>query len=504
MSTETLNMVIIFGYIVILLATGFWAWQKSNKSKSQFLMANRQFGTLVVFAGIFAGNMSAFAMIGGPGFSYHNGFSSPVYLASLGAVAIPISLYFANFRLWQLGKHFNYVTPEEAISDRLDSKAVKWVLFALFMIFLIPYGEVGVIGGGRILDILTGGMIPYWAGCIIPVIAVLIYLAIGGMKSAGWVNVVHCFVFLTVLLIAFFVIPANIGGFREATEAALAVNPDLASTAGNAAFSPAKWLLFSLVVTGVSVGVFPHLMMRFATSASIKTIKTMFIAYPAALAITWIAGSYIGVWGAGQFPGLIGAESDNILPMMAAQFAPAIVGGLLSAGMLAAMMSTLDAQLLTVSIMASRNFSFREKNREAIDDQAADRKEMLWSRAWIGIMCVVAVALAISKPVAIVKLAELSLSGFACMLPSIIAVQWWKRTTKQGVLASLLVSSAMLPFLFFLDAPSWMTFGTGLPAVPAMTVSVILLLAVSLMTPPHSREKIDKWWSVFKPGKVTS
>jgi Na+/proline symporter len=79
--------------------------------------------------------------------------------------------------------------------DRWEGAGIGTVIFALTALMMIRYIVIGIMGGGRTLEALSSGLVPYWAGGGIVAIVVMGYAFFGG--------------------IAFFLIAKNLGGFDK-------------------------------------------------------------------------------------------------------------------------------------------------------------------------------------------------------------------------------------------------------------------------------------------------
>jgi len=490
MSRGIISLIVIFAYMAVLLIIGYLSWKKTARTREDYFLASRSFRTIVLFSAIFGANMSAFVLVGAPGLAYHTGYAAYGYGVGLFALIAPIFLYLSGYRLWFLGKKYGYITPAEALGDRFSSTAVTWVLFILWIYYTVPYLEISVIGGGIVFEAMSGNLIPYWAGATITLAVVFIYVWQGGMRGAAWVNVFQVALFMGFLIFAFFFIAYRLGGFSEAT-AKMPI--EKLWIVGKGPFKWQSWVAFPLFITGFLVGGLPYLIMRVMSAASGTNIKRIMLIYPAAVTCTWFPPCIIGAWGSGIFPGLVGAQSDKILPMMMAKFAPAWVTGMLGAAILAAIMSTLDGQLLTSSNMLASDVILRVKK------DISQVKEVTLCRVFLLAMCAAALMLAIFRVQAIFRIAEVAFSGFACMTPAIVGAQYWKRCSKWGFLTSIIVSNIALHLFYYVfpkPLPSWATLGGFPPVVPGLVISLVLLVVVSLLTKP-TEDKVKKWWDII-------
>ena len=117
------------------------------------------------------------------------------------------------------------------------------------------------------------------------------------------------------------------------------------------------------------------------------------------------------------------------------------------AGILAAVMSTIDAQLLTLSSMLGRDVIRRYT--PTLDDAAEVRLGRLFTLV-IGVVTYVIVLL---RPASIFEIATFSFSGYVMLVPTLFLSLWWRGFTAAGAIASIVVGNAVLLALFTLDEP---------------------------------------------------
>ena len=488
MNPGTTSLSIMIIYLLLVLSIGYWAWRRTISTREDYFMASRGLPTFVLLCALFGTSMSAFVMLGGPGIAYRAGYAAFGFVGGLPIIS-PIMMYLTGYRLWAVSKRYGYVTPGEAMGDRFSSTAVTWLLFIMAVYYLIPYLEISAIGGGLVFEGMTNKLVPYWLGAAISLLVVLGYVWFGGMRGTAWTNVFQTLVFVAFLVFALFFIASRLGGFADATAL---VSVKKLWIAGKGPFVWQKWLTFTIFVSGFVLCAMPHMQMRYMAAADDFAIKRQMVIYSTAIAVVWFPAIIIGTWGSGVFPGLVGDQSDKILPMMMSKFAPIWAMGILGAGMLAAMMSTMDAQLHTTGTMITVDVIKKVK------PDISEVKEVTISKAFLVVLCLITFILALFKTATILRIAEISFSGFACMVPAFIGAQWWKRCSKWGVLSSLVGGFIALQLYFFVfpNALSWATLGGFLPVIPGLFISVVLLIVVSLLTEPPT-DKVKKWWDVI-------
>ncbi len=471
-------------YLIVLLGIGWWSYKKTLPTPEDFFMAGRAFGPVVLILTVYATNMTAFYMLGTPGNAYRQGIGTYGYIAFASALVIPTMFYLIGYRAWRIGKRYGYMTPPELLGARYESPAVALVLFVLLVFYTVPYIVTSVIGAGLALESL--GKIPYLWGAAGVLLITMLYTVFGGMRGTAWTSVFQGLVFIIMGLLAFVMIANALGGFAAITQRVYTERPELLQRAGN--FDPKDWFSF-LFVAPLAVIAFPHVFMRVLTGKSSRTLKALTVVYPLLFLLTWPPVIYIGLWGSVVIPGLDARSSDAILPMMIAQLLPPVMLGLGVAAIWAAIMSTLDAMMLTLSTMLTRDLLARSFPRYV----RKKGREVAFGRLFIVLIALLAFVGAVIRPGTIYDIAKFAFTGYALTVPAMLASFYWRRSTAWGVLASLVIPNLLLPFYYFTPYLAWSTFGF-LPVVPLMVLSLMLLVLISLRTRPPSQQTIRQFF----------
>jgi SSS family solute:Na+ symporter len=472
-------------YLVIVLCIGVYSWKKSLPTPEDYFMASRSFGTLVLIMAVYATNMTAFYMMGIPGKAYHAGIGLYGYVGFGTAIVTAAFFYAVGYRAWVLGKAHGFMTQPEIYGRRWESRAVSTVVFVLLVIYTIPYVCTAVIGGGLAIEFITRSAIPYRWGALLTILTVTIYTSMGGMRGTAWTNVFQGFVFIVVGIMAFVLIGQKLGGLSHITTEVLTTKAGLLMRSGN--FTPKTWFSY-LLVSPLAVVVFPQVFMRLLTGKKATNFKRLVTWYPIIVLLTWPPVIYIGLWGAVLNPGLVGKASDSILPWMVAHYLPAVLSGLALAGIVAAIMSSIDAMLLSLSTMFTRDILATYVPGLLRGRQVASGRLFV-----IGIAALVYVG-ALVRPSSIFVIATFAFFGYVVAIPTMVGGLYWRRSTKYGALTSLIVSAVLVPVFQFTDVFTCLQFGF-LPNIPLLVIATGLFVFVSLLTVPSGQENTDRFFA---------
>jgi SSS family solute:Na+ symporter len=484
-------LLLILGIVVIhfgiVLFIGWYSWKASKPTPEDYFMGNRTFGTLALVVSIYATNMTAFYMIGIPGMAYHKGIGLYGYVAFGTAIVTAGLYYLVGYRAWLLGKKRGYMTQPEIYGKRWDSNAVSVAFFILLLVFTIPYLCVSVIGGGLAIHLITREAISYETGAFLIIAVVAAYVTAGGMRGTAWVNVYQGFVFMIVGVASFFLLGEKFGGFSEITGWVLLEKAQLFMRVGN--FTPKEWFSY-LLISPLAVIVFPQVFMKLLIGKRVAGLKRLTFWYPIMVLLTWPPVIYIGIWGTVLNPGLLGRASDAILPWMFAQYLPVWLSGIALAGILAALTSSVDAMFLSLSTMLTRDILGK------FAPTFIRGREVGMGRAFIILLAILVFILSILRPSSIFMIATFAFSGYIVAAPTMIGGLIWKRATKYGALASLIIPSILVPIYQFTTLLNWSTVGF-LYNIPVLVLSVSLFFVVSLLTRPADKKYTDEYFHVL-------
>jgi SSS family solute:Na+ symporter len=347
-------------------------------------------------------------------------------------------------------------------------------VFLLSVGLLVPYLLIGIMGAGATLGLMTDGMVPYWAGCLAITLVVFTYVTASGMRGTAWVNTFQTLVFMILGGIATMVILSKTGGL-SGVMANLAENHPKLLYRGET-IPPLYQLSYTLIP--LSAGMFPHLFTHWLTAKKASSFKVPIIFYPVCMAVVWVPSVLLGVAARVTFPDLEGPATNNVLVQLVDHHASGLLAGLLAAGVIAAIMSSLDSQTLSLGNMFTQDI-VRHYGLGAEDEQ----HPVWWGRLFVSLILGLTFVLAQVTGKGIFALGIWSFTGFASLLPIAVAAVYWKRATKWGAYASIIVTA--IGWVYFYSSGSRTAWDTGMLAVAIMLPCSILAMVIgSLMTKP--------------------
>lgn len=463
---------LIFLYLLATIVLGAVANRRLAVDLEDFLLYGRKAGFVVLYLTVCATYHSAFAFLGSSGFFYTHGIG--FWAAGAWTVLVGAITWVLGSRVWALGKRFGYITPADMLADFYESDAVRVVTALVSVLFTILYIQVQAQGLGYILSAASGDRISFELGTLILLAVAAGYLIAGGLRAVYWTDVIQgAWMYLAVWVGALVLAFELFGGPFELWRRVAAERPDLLTLPGpRGFFTPGMWV--GLVVT-LSFGIVlqPHLMIRYYTALSDRTVKWLGATTPIYLMTLYLPAALVGLGGALVMPDL--AVPDRIFPELLFAHAPAWLTGLVLAGATAAAMSTLDSILHSNMTVLTRDLYQRYLRPDA------DPAHYIRVGRWIVVVLLaVGYALSVGTFEFLVVLVTLSGAGALQLLPAVLGVCFPGRRpfTKAGVLAGIAVGLAAL-YLTLVVAPHPLGMHGG---VWGVLVNLCVTVAVSRFT----------------------
>jgi SSS family solute:Na+ symporter len=459
----TTKILILSIYFLAVLAIGYFTRTHWRSTPSSYFLADRRLGALVLLATMAATNFSAFTVFGTSGAGYRDGWSFfPIMGFGTGFMAL--SFWLIGRRVWQVGRERGIITPPELVQSLYGSRPLG-VLFAVVMIvFTVPYLALQPMAAGYALQEITG--LSYrWGSALVTVIIVL-YTLRGGMRAVAWTDLFQGVLLLGLLTAALAMVAGHHGGFAAANQKVLALKPELFSRPGGLGhYSPGIWFSY-MALWFLCDPMFPQLFQRFFAARSERAIARMMLLYPLVCTVVFLPPIAVGVLGHLSFPDLAGKEADRILPMVVNAVAGDVMAALVAAAGLAALMSTMDSQLLTLSSIFTRDILPVVRRSEPATS--------IPGRLFVVGLSLAGLILAWHPPATILEIATQTFTGLAVLFPTVVFGLYWRRVDPLPAILSIFAGEALLVGFHL----KWVSAAPFLPVVWVMLAAFGVYLAV--------------------------
>ncbi len=356
-------------YIAMLVVIGFLSRRARRESTlADFYLAGRTLGPFVLLLTLFATQYSGNSLSGFPGQTYREGIA--YYMSVTFMVGIVTGYLLFAPRLYRAARAGGLVTPSDYLAVRFRSPVLNYLSATIFTVALLNYLLAQLMAMGHATAGLTEGRIPYWLGVIGGAAIILLYELLGGMRAVAWTDALQGAVLVGGLLLAVGLLILEIGSPAAVLRQVAAVAPQKIQ-------SPSLplcllWLSnFLLLFLGAPL--YPQAIQRIYAARSLhdlrKAMATM--ALLPHVAITTVV--FIGVAGIALFPVADGFNADQITFKVLAYlvdhqplaYVPVIV---IMIAVVAAIMSTADSCLLSLSSILTKDFIGRARGLDGADE----------------------------------------------------------------------------------------------------------------------------------------
>ena len=508
MSGTTIGLlIVIVVYLLAMVAIGIWYSSKNNDA-GDFYLGGRKLGPIVTAMSAEASDMSSWLLMGLPGVAYLSGCADAGWTAIGLAVGTYLNWLIVAKRLRRYtAKANNSITLPSFFSNRYrDKSRLLLAISAIFIVvFFIPYTASGFAACGKLFSTLFG--IPYVPAMIASAVIIVVYTALGGYLAASTTDLIQSIV-MTLALVIIVIFGINVAGGMDAViENAKELpgylsmfnkhDPTTGTSTPYSALTIASTMAWGLGYFGM-----PHILLRFMGIKDENKLKISRRIASVWVIISMATAILIGIIGysmskAGAIDVLVGSSEAETLIIKVAMILSEkgilaiILAGLILAGILACTMSTSDSQLLAASSSVSQNLlqdTFRIK--------MSNKASMLAARLTVVVISIIAVIIAWNPNSSVFNIVSFAWAGFgAAFGPIMLFSLFWKRTNKFGALAGMIVGGVMVFVWKYLIAPNGGIWGIY-ELLPAFLCSCIVIVVVSLLTPPPAKEIVEEFESV--------
>lgn len=473
-------VMITFGiFLLAMVAVGIWTYQ-DTVTFSDFALGGRRLSAPLAALSAGASDMSGWLFLGLPG---------AVYAAGIGASWIAVGLAVGTYLNWllvapRLRTYTELAGDAKTLSAYLEerfedgSRMLRLVSATVTVVFFTVYVASGLLAGGVLFEGIFGGGFEF--ALTVFAVVIVVYTVLGGFRA---VSVTHS-IQATVMFCAAVALPvigiAMLGGFGALHGELARKSPALLDMGAKAGFDGSRWTsggplgavaVISLLAWGLGYFGQPHILVRFMSIRSTREIPRA-----RRIGVSWVVVCLAGA----SLVGLVGIAALDTAPdnpetvfiALCAQLVNPWVAGILLVGVLAAIKSTADSQLLVSAMALTEDFY-----RAFVKRRASDAAMVLAARATVVAVAVVAYLIALSGG-AVLDIVAYAWAGFgAAFGPVILLSLYWPRMTRAGAMAGIVTGAATVVLWKHIDpllGPLQSGIYEMVPGVLAATVAALL------------------------------
>ena len=414
-------------FLLLFTVVGIYSATRKQNTTSDYLLASRKVNTWLTALSAQASGQSGFVFIGSVGFAYKTGISS---------LWLTIGWYIGDYIAWLLVfkrlRQISELTAAETVSSFLgqETKGFRPItrLCALItIIFMGTYAAAQLVAGSKGLNAVFGWN--YKLGIIIGAVIVVIYCFSGGIRASIWTDAVQSVVMLGSLLLLAVVAVASSGGVVPIWRKLAEIDPALVSLSPQNLHFGLLPFFIGWIAAGFGVVGQPHILVRgmaieeadhMGKANNIKIICSL---------VASLSALGIGLTARVMLPELMSnGDPELALPYLSLELLPAILVGLMLAGLFAAAISTADSQILSSSAALTQD----------LFPQIAQSYK--WAKLGTLTVTMIVLSMALAGDDNVFALVIFSWSVLACGLGPLLLVRVWQKPVTAPVAIAMMVA----------------------------------------------------------------
>ncbi len=468
-------------YMIFCVLTGLWA-MKRTKNSSDFFIAGRGLGPIVISLALFSSTLSGFGFVGGPGLVYSIGVTS-FWMVVISSTGYALGFFLVAKRIRMIAGIRNCLSLPDIVAARYNSEAVRFLIASTIVLGVMGYLATQILAMSLVMQAILSGTTLFanigLVACVVISSAVLIFYCVtGGIIASVYTDVVQgAIMMIAGLLILLTAMSVFDGGMQEATSIILADDAEAIMPFGAAGIMASLGWFF---IFGLGLSGQPHLVTKMMMNKKIsdnRTILPMSIFGYVMAALLWIS---IGViMRAAVIDGVIEplALPDDAASVFLSVFTNPLLAGIVFAGLFAAIMSTSDAFLNIGTAAIIHDIPKAIRGRSI-------KNELFWARIVTVLLAILAASFALyshfQDKTLVAMLGAFGWATFAASIFPVLAIGLnWKGATAIGAVTAI-VAALLINFIVQL-AGIVLPYGiTG--GLISFLVSLVLFIGVSLVT----------------------
>ncbi len=489
-------LLVFLAYLVVLAGIGIY-YTRANRGLEDFVLGGRRLGPWVTAISAEASDMSGWLLVGLPAAAYAGGFS--ILWAVIGCAAGTLfNWVIIAPRLHRAATRAGALTIPDFLESRFSGRGglcIRFVAAAIILVFYATYISAQFTAAGKIFETTFSGVetpwgrisIDYFLGIVIGCGVILFYTVAGGFLAVAMTDLVQGLIMVFSVVVLPGVGIWKLGGLEGLWVGMLhAPGGGQMLRLGGGAQGTA--FLLGTVAGGLSWGLGypgqPHILVRFMAIREARKLR-----YSTLISVCWVLLSlygamFVGFVGRALYPATL-EDPDRVFPLLATGLLPEWLAGIMIAASIAAVMSTVDSQIL-VAVSAA----VEDVYGKILKGNVRSSRGVWIGRATGLVMGAVAFYLALGRRGVFEQVFD-AWGGLAAGLgPAISFSLLWRRVTWQGVVTGMITGACLVQLWPWLSSATSSPLVTAWPGalMPAFGLSCLAIWAVSLLTgPPRPR-----------------
>ncbi len=432
-------------YLSTLIIIGFFGYHaRQENTLKDFYLAGNGFGLVVISLTFYATQYSGNTLFGYSGMTYRIGYAWIMCVHFMTAI-VACYLIFAP-KLYKRARRYNYITPTDYLQHRFGSNSLNIIVTVIMVFVLSNYLLAQLMAMGRAMQGLSSAdpNIAYQQGVILLTLIMVVYGTLGGIRAVAWTDVIQGSILIVGLIVLLFMLFKQFGSISLAT-ATIQQTQDFSKINVPDANRIREWISYILIV-GFGSTLYPQAIQRIYAARSEKILRQGLAFMAFAPLFTALIAVIIGIYAIAYVPGLEGTASDQVLTRILSIIQQNSILGywlivILYAAVLAAMMSTADSAMLSISSMLSKDIYSRFINENASEATLTLLGKLF---SWCLIIILVWLAIYLSDKASLLKLLDRKFDLLIQLIPAFMLSIHWRGSqalpTFIGIIVGVFIS----------------------------------------------------------------
>jgi SSS family solute:Na+ symporter len=480
-----IDWIIVLFYFVFIIWRGV-GYAKKHETAEDYFLAGRSLTWPLIGLSLYASNISSSSLIGMTASGYETGFSVFSYEWMAAVVLIIFAIFFLPFYL----RSKIYTLPE-FLEKRFDSRS-RTYFSALTVITNIGVDTAATLYAGALVVQLIFPSVALWQTILILAILSGLYTIAGGLKAVVYTDAIQAVLLISGSVVLTVLAFLKIGSWEAVKAVTPAQHFHIIQTHTDA-FLPWPGLISGVFLLGFYFWATNQFIVQRTLGA--KNLRhgqwgalfAGFLKVSTPLFIMIMPGLMARV----LYPEI--EKANYVFPMLMFDLLPKGLLGLVLAGLIAAMMSSIDSALNSASTLVTMDF-IRKLRPQTTSVQ------LMWIGRTATLVFMLAAAAWAPQIDKFPTLWQYLQSALSYIVPPIVALffmgVFWKRANADGAVAGIIVGIVSAAFFLGDNDAKWM------PAIHFLYVAAIIfglsclaIFAVSLLMPPPPENKVrDFTW----------
>ena len=429
---------VIAGYLLFLLLIGLIGWRsRKANTMTDFYLGGKSTGVWVLLLTLYATQYSGNTLFGFTGKTYRVGFSWTVSVQFMTSIVVAY-LFFAP-KLFELSRQLTFVTPADFLQHRFNYRPLTLTASVVMMVAIANFLLAQMMAMGKAVEGLfdIDPYLAYCSGVIFLAGIILVYETLGGFRAVAWTDAIQGCILMFGFAALLFLMFRQFGSLESATRLLEEHSPEKLSPPTWSGIR--EWVSY-LFIVAIGCSLYPQAIQRIYCAKNSTTLRRSLMVMACLPLVTTSVSIIAGIMGRAYLPDLTPEQTDSLLTILCREVQQETLLGrwlvvVLFAAILAAIMSTADSIILSLSSMLTKDIYGGWWSPSASESQM-----MLVGKrcGWFFVFAGVSGAILL-RDTTLVTMLDRKLDLLAQLCPAFMISLWWKKLDGQSVFRGMLV-----------------------------------------------------------------